>query len=76
MPKIFKSGNSIVVTIPERLLKTLGLSAGDEVDIEVSEDAIKLIPASKKFKVDPELHRLTKKLIEQYRPALEELAKR
>lgn len=75
MAKIFRSGNSKVVTIPEAALRKLGLSVGDEVEVEVEESEIHVSPLKKKFKVDPEIHRLTQKFIKNYRPALEKLAK-
>lgn len=76
MAKIFRSGNSKVIALPEKALKGLGLSVGDEVEVGVAEDEIKISPLKRKFKADPEIHKLTKRLIEKYRPALEELARR
>lgn len=76
MAKIFRSGNSKVVALPERALREVGLSIGDEVEIELAEDEIKISPVKKRFHADSEIHKLTKKLIAEYRPALEELARR
>ena len=76
MAKIFRSGNSKVVALPEKALREVGLAVGDEVEVEFAEDEIKILPAKKGFRADPEIHKLTKKLISEYRPALEELARR
>ncbi|MEX1061535.1 MAG: AbrB/MazE/SpoVT family DNA-binding domain-containing protein [Patescibacteria group bacterium] len=74
MPKVFRSGNSKVVSLPDRVLKDVGISLGDEVSIEVYENEIRLSSLKKKFQADPEIHRLTQKIIKKYRPALEKLA--
>lgn len=36
--KIIKAGNSLAITLPSRLVKTLGLRAGDLVKVETSLD--------------------------------------
>lgn len=36
--KIIKTGNSLALTLPARLVKTLGLKAGDRATISVSTD--------------------------------------
>ncbi|OGD69995.1 hypothetical protein A3A84_01880 [Candidatus Collierbacteria bacterium RIFCSPLOWO2_01_FULL_50_23] len=36
--KIIKAGNSLAITLPSRLVKALGLRAGDAVCVEISLD--------------------------------------
>lgn len=36
--KIIKAGNSLAITLPSRLVKTLGLCSGDPVKVEISLD--------------------------------------
>jgi len=64
--KIIRVGNSAAVTIPKKVLEEKGLKVGQEADIEVRST----------FEADPEIHQLTQKIIKNYRPALEELARK
>ena len=41
--KIFRSGNSAVVSIPQESLEALGLEVGSEVEVIVDEDRGRLI---------------------------------
>lgn len=41
--KVIKSGNSLAVTLPSRLVKSIGLKAGDLVGVSVSLDQTKII---------------------------------
>ena len=36
--KIIRSGNSLAITIPAKLVKTLGVKAGDLVNVQVALD--------------------------------------
>ncbi len=45
--KIYKSGNSEVVSIPPTLLKELGIAEGDFVNIVKSKNSINIKPAKK-----------------------------
>lgn len=40
--KIIKTGNSLALTLPARLVKALGLKAGDRATISVSTDQIEI----------------------------------
>ena len=62
--KIIRVGNSVAVTIPKKVMGEKNLKVGDSVNITI--DPV--------FAADKEIHDLTQKLIEEYRPALEELA--
>lgn len=66
--KVIKIGSSMGVIIPKSELKKLNVTAGDEVEITVKKPT--------KTVISPELHRWTEKFIEEYRPALDALAKK
>lgn len=66
--KLIKIGGSTGVIIPKSELKKLNVTIGDEVEVVVKKTA--------KTTVSPELHDWTNKFIEQYRPALDALAKK
>lgn len=77
--KVFRSGNSLAVTLPPETLARLGITEGSRV--EINEDAeggsIIITPAAIDLDgVDEAFVRLIDEFIEQYRPALEALAKR
>lgn len=74
--KIFRSGNSAVVSIPQDSLDALGLELGSEVEVVVDEEQGRLIlrPADDLPGVDPEFSRRLDEFIERYRPALDALA--
>lgn len=77
MPKIFKSGNSKVVTIPEEVLKTMGLKAGDEVVLKAKKDRIELLPTQKnRIHISQDFAKWTEEFITRYKSTLDELAKK
>ncbi len=76
--KIFKTGNSLVVSLPRDTLESVGLSEGAEVSVDVDRERgqIILTPAvNPAAKVDETFARQVAEFIEQYRPALEALAR-
>lgn len=76
--KIFKTGNSIVVSLPKELLDSLRLVEGAEVDVNLDKTrgVITIAPAPTVIKgVDEEFARQVSEFIDQYRPALEALAR-
>lgn len=76
--KIFKTGNSLVVSLPKETIQSLGLQEGSEVNIAVDEkkNVITIKPASPPLaEIDETFARQLNDFIEQYRPALEALAK-
>lgn len=76
--KVFRAGNSLVVSIPGDAIEHLGLREGSEVVVEVDRDEgrILIYPSEIEIEgVDKEFARQTEEFIERYRPALEELAK-
>ena len=78
MRKIFKTGNSLVITLPKESLQSLGLHEGSEVEIAVDEGrgCIIIEPAAPPLaNITPVFAQQLDEFIEQYRPALEALAK-
>ena len=75
--RIFKSGNSLVVSLPRASLELLGLQEGSEVSVTVDQDSGRIIvqPAQVSLgEIDANFARQLDEFIEQYRPALEALA--
>ena len=67
--KIFKAGNSCVVSLPANLLKSLGLREGSHVSIEVNRENRELIlkpVVVKKNDMSMEFVRLIDKLLVDY----------
>jgi antitoxin MazE len=75
--KIFKTGNSSVVSIPREMLEHLGIGEGSEVSVEMNaatrQIVIRPIPHTIPG-VDEPFARQVAEFIEEYRPALEALA--
>jgi putative addiction module antidote len=75
--KIFKTGNSLVISLPKESIESVGLSEGSEVIVDVlqSEGRIIIEPVSPKLAgIDVTFAQQLNDFIEQYRPALEALA--
>jgi putative addiction module antidote len=77
--KIFKTGNSIVVSIPKDILEQLDLSEGEDVSVELDREQRQIVisPVEKPLDVslNEEFARQVNDFIEEYRSALEALAK-
>ncbi len=77
--KIFKTGNSMVVSIPKDALDSLGVSEGSEVNIDLDREKRQIVITAAQplaaAGVDEEFARQVSEFIEQYRPALEALSK-
>jgi putative addiction module antidote len=78
--KIFKTGNSIVVSLPRDVIEYLNMDEGTKVNVEVDQEKRQIVitPAEPPLAiagVDPEFAHQITEFIEQYRPALEKLAK-
>lgn len=79
--KVFAVGNSKGVSIPTEFLSKLNLTVGAEVDVSLDADHDRIViePLRKKKYpkgIDPEFVAQVNEFIEQYRPALRELAKK
>lgn len=76
--KIFRTGNSLVISLPKESIQVLGLNEGSEVSVVVDQDEGRIIiePAKPRLTdIDPSFAQQLQDFIEQYRPALEALAK-
>lgn len=76
--KIFKTGNSIVVSLPRDTLADLHLQEGSTVSIELDQERrhIVIAPvAAEGYGIEQEFAQQVAEFIEEYRPALEALAK-
>ena len=76
--KIFKTGNSLVVSLPRESIQMIGLQEGSEISLVVDEKQghIMIEPVFAQIAgVDAEFAQQIDAFITEYRPALEELAK-
>jgi putative addiction module antidote len=77
--KIFRTGNSMVVSIPKDILDELKLSEGEDVSVELDRKQRQIVisPVEKPLAVgvDETFARQVDEFINEYRPALEALAK-
>jgi len=78
--RLFKTGNSIVLSIPREMLESLGITDGNTVSLtmETEKRCIVISPVEKlpvAASVDEDFARQVAEFIEEYRPALDELAK-
>jgi putative addiction module antidote len=75
--KIFKTGNSFVISLPREALQRLNLQAGSEVNVTVDEEKGRIIVERSQplpSEIDATFARQVNDFIEQYRAALEALA--
>ena len=75
--KVFRSGNSSVVSIPSEVLEVVGLRTGDEVTVtaDVERQRIIIAPAVPELPdVREDLLEQVDRFIQRYRPALVKLA--
>ena len=76
--KIFKTGNSLVISLPKDSIEQLGLQEGSEVSVTLEAEEGRLIIEPNRpaiADIDPTFAKQLDDFIEQYRPALEALAK-
>lgn len=78
--KIFKTGNSLVVSLPQDAIEEMQMSAGSVVSVYYDRVSSKLIiepirPDQAVAGVDEEFAKQVSDFIEEYKPALDELAK-
>ncbi|MFN2421327.1 MAG: AbrB/MazE/SpoVT family DNA-binding domain-containing protein [Gemmatimonadota bacterium] len=75
--KIFRTGNSMVVSLPREMLESIGLTEGSEVIITEDRKRRRIVIAPHEVEVegvDEEFAKQVSDFIERYRPALEALA--
>ncbi len=78
--RLFRTGNSIVISLPKEVLDSLGIKDGGNVNLELDREQRRVIitPVKKPIAiagVNEDFARQVDEFIQQYRPALEELAK-
>lgn len=78
--RLFKTGNSTVLSLPKEVLDELDIKDGDRVNLNLDPDHRRayITPVEKPLTaagVDEEFARQVDEFIENYRPALDELAK-
>lgn len=78
--KIFKTGNSAVVSLPKNALEQLGVEEGDDVQVELDEQNHQIVIRPVELPVagiiDEVFAQQVSDFIKKYRPALEALAKK
>jgi len=78
--KVFKTGNSVVISLPKDALDYLGLEEGVQVSVDLDREKRRIVitPVEKPLAisgVDETFARQVAEFIKEYRPALEALAK-
>ena len=77
--KLFKTGNSIVVSLPKDVIEPLGVSEGTDVSVELDREkgqiVIRPVQSPMAGDIDADFARQVAEFIEEYRPALEALSK-
>jgi putative addiction module antidote len=77
--KVFKTGNSLVVSLPKDMLEPLGVHDGTDVSVELDRKNHQILirPAeSPSVHLTEDFARQVDEFIEEYRPALEALARK
>jgi len=78
--KVFKTGNSVVVSLPKDALELLGIHVGADVSVDLDRENRQIVitlveePLTK-VGVDKAFAKQVADFIEQYRPALEALSR-
>ena len=78
--KVFKTGNSVVISLSKDALEVLGIAEGSNVSVDLDRESRQIIisPVDEPLVVagvDGEFAQLVAEFIAQYRSALEALAK-
>jgi putative addiction module antidote len=74
--RIFKTGNSVVVSLPADVLEAVGLALGDEVHVTAEADRQRIVITSSTLPgVRPGFLERVDRFIDDHRPALEALSK-
>jgi putative addiction module antidote len=78
--KVFRTGNSVVVSLPRDALELLGIREGSEVSVDLDRENKKILIAAVEEPlavagVDQAFAQQVAEFIEQYRPALEALSR-
>jgi antitoxin MazE len=78
--KIFKTGNSVVVSLPKDALEQLGVAEGTDVQVELDEQNRQIVIRPVELPVagiiDEAFAKQVADFIKRYKPALDALAKK
>ena len=78
--KIFKTGNSVVVSLPKDALEQLGVAEGADVQVELDEQNRQIVIRPVELPVagiiDEDFAKQVADFIKRYKPALDALAKK
>ena len=76
--KAIKVGDSVAVVIPKKSLKSLGIRAGDEINVEVNQQTkvMSVSSSGKSSQRQQRIGELTFNFINRYRKDLEALAQK
>jgi antitoxin component of MazEF toxin-antitoxin module len=79
--KVFRTGNSTVVSLPKDIIDPLGVKNGSDVSVELDREHGQIIIRPVKMPiaaagVDEDFARQVSEFIAEYRPALNSLAKK
>lgn len=77
--KVFKTGNSVVISLPKDALDLLGITEGSDVSLDLDREKRRIVISSAEESLaevglDDEFSQQVAEFIDQYRPALEALA--
>lgn len=78
MPKVFKNGNSLVVSVPKVYAHQISVRDGSLVEWQKTDEGLLLLNerrAKKPIEIDPEVARLIKKISTKYAQVWQDLAK-
>ncbi len=78
--KVFRTGNSVVISLPREALEYLDITEGTEIEVNLDRENRQVIIKPVKMPlassgIDEKFALQVAEFIDQYRPALEELAK-
>ena len=75
--KLFKAGNSTVITVPKQILELLKIKEGDDVVLEPNQDSVTLKRKAKNAGgVDAKFMKMVDDFATEHEDVLKELAKR
>lgn len=78
MPKVFKNGNSLVVSVPKSYAHQLSIRDGSRVDWQKTNEGLLLVNqkrAKKPTEIDPKVVDLIDKIDKKYTQVWQDLAK-
>lgn len=78
MRKVFKNGNSLVVTVPKVYAHQLSIKAGSKIEWNTTNEGITLTPKKsmkKALHIDPQVAKLIKKLSRKYAGVWQDLSR-